>query len=347
MPRYPLQFKAAILEGVEQLVLDTVEFQGPLARGQVLVKLCYSSICGKQIEEIEGAAPDPFFPHLLGHEGSGWVEDVGPSVTKVKTGDTVVLHWRKGGGIESMPPLYFRNDARVNAGWVTTFNEYAVVSENRITAIPEGTDMEVAALLGCAVTTGVGAVINAAKVQPQDTVAVFGCGGVGLSVVQAAHMQEVQNLVAVDINGRALNLAARFGATETLFPQHIDLVSYIRSLTAGAGATKVFVCTGDLRAMTDAIHATAIPGECFIIGIAVKNEQLAVEPWAIAQGRTIRGCPGEDSFPDRDIPAYLALHQEGRLKLDQLVTHVSDFADLLGAITVMRGDTPGRCLVGF
>ena len=345
---YPLHFKAAILEEIGQpLVLDTVEFRGPLTIGQILVQLSHSGICGKQTDEIDGRAPDPFLPHLLGHEGSGWVVDIGPGVTKVNVGENVVMHWLRGSGIQSDTPHYFRDSVKVNAGWVTTFNEYAVVSENRVTRIPNDSDMVVAALLGCVVTTGVGIIVNKAQVQPHDDVVIFGCGGVGLCAVQAVHMRHARKLIAVDVNQRALDLAGRFGATEVLNPQNDDVVSQIRDMTSGIGATKVLVCTGDPRAIEEAVEATAIPGECFILGVPQKGSRVKIDPWAVMHERTIRGSLGGDSFPDRDIPAYFDLHKKGHLKLDQLVSHVGDFANLNEAITLMRGDTPGRCLVKF
>ena len=148
------------------LVFHEITFNGPLKDGQVLVKLFYSGICGKQIEEIDGlGGPDPFLPHMLGHEGTGEVLHIGPEVCKVKVGDTVVMHWMKGSGIHSETPIYESDDQKINAGWVTTFNDHAVVSENRVTKISQDTDMKTGALFGCAVTTGMGVVMNEVENQ--------------------------------------------------------------------------------------------------------------------------------------------------------------------------------------
>ena len=167
---YPIKFNAAVLEkNCTPLVIREVTFKGPLKTGQVLVKLYYSGICGKQIEEIDGlGGPDPYIPHLLGHEGTGKIIDTGPAVNKVNIGDTVVLHWMKGSGINSETPIYEYSNRRINAGWVTTFNENAIVSENRITKIPANTDMKSGALFGCAVTTGVGVVMNEISIKPHN-----------------------------------------------------------------------------------------------------------------------------------------------------------------------------------
>src|SRR5262249_22511582 len=146
----------------------------------VLVKIYASGICGSQLGEIDGAkGPDNFLPHLLGHEGSGTVISVGPGVRHVREGQKVVLHWRKSLGIEAQLPAYTWKDRNVNAGWVTTFNEYSIVSENRLTPIPDDSDMEIAALFGCAVTTGFGAVTNNARLKIGESVVIFGAGGIG------------------------------------------------------------------------------------------------------------------------------------------------------------------------
>src|SRR3990172_7470779 len=193
--------KAAILvRQHEPLVVAEVELPQVLDVGQVLVKVHYSGICGSQLGEIDGVkGEDRFLPHLLGHEGSGTVLEVGPGVRHVKAGDKVVLHWRTGAGIESSTSSYSWQGRKVNAGWITTFNEYAVVSENRLTAIPHDSDPEVAALFGCAVTTGFGVVQNNARVRIGESVVVFGAGGVGLNIVQAAALVSAHPVIAVDL----------------------------------------------------------------------------------------------------------------------------------------------------
>ena len=152
---------AILVEQRSPLVIDEVGLPTALDVGQVLVRLHYSGICGSQIGEIDGVkGPDRHLPHLLGHEGSATVLEVGPGVATVQVGDLVVLHWRQGKGIEAVPPVYDCSGLSVNAGWVTTFNEFAVVSENRCTTVPPETDRQLAALFGCAVTTGFGVVEN-------------------------------------------------------------------------------------------------------------------------------------------------------------------------------------------
>ena len=170
--------KAAILAQSRQpLVVDEIALPDALGVGQVLVKMLYSTICGAQLNEIAAAkGPDKFLPHLLGHEASARVLETGPGVTTVKEGDTVVLHWRPSQGIQCQPPAYRWRGAKLNAGWVTTFNEYAVVSENRMTVIGADYDLRNAPLLGCAVTTAAGVINNDAKVKIGESVVVFGVG---------------------------------------------------------------------------------------------------------------------------------------------------------------------------
>ena len=212
-----MKSRAAILiEQKKPLVIEEVEVPAPKL-GQVLVKVLASGICGSQIGEIDGVkGPDRFLPHLLGHEGCGEVLEVGEGVRTVKPGDRVVLHWRKGAGLESVTPVYDSRIGKVNAGWVTTFNEYALVSENRVTAIPADFDPEIAALFGCAVLTGVGAALNTAQVFPGAKVAVVGLGGVGLNAMFGAQVAGASQVVAIDIHDDKLELAKSLGATDVV-----------------------------------------------------------------------------------------------------------------------------------
>ena len=171
-----METEAAILIAQNKpLIIEKIKIQDKLKIGQVLVELYVSGICGSQIGEIDGVkGEDRYLPHLMGHEGCGRVKKVGPGVTKVKTGDKVVLHWRKGSGINSELPEYYLSDKKINAGWVTTFNKYAVISENRCTAIPESISNDEASLFGCSVTTGFGVIENNAKLRMGESIVVFG-----------------------------------------------------------------------------------------------------------------------------------------------------------------------------
>src|SRR5260370_772552 len=193
--------RAAILtENNKPLALADLKMPRELSFGQVHVRMHYSGICGAQINEIEGAkGPDKFLPHLLGHEGSGTVVAVGPGVKTVKTGDRVVLHWRPSSGIQSETPKYDWNGRTVNAGWVTTFNDEAIVSENRLTVIAADVDLRTAPLFGCAMTTAAGVINNDAQLKIGQSIVIFGAGGVGLNIAQAAAMVSAFPVIAIDV----------------------------------------------------------------------------------------------------------------------------------------------------
>lgn len=348
-PPYPLRFKTAILEAIHgPLVIDEVEFQGPLEPGQVLVRMCFSGVCGKQLEEIDGTkGRDPFLPHMLGHEGTGIVLDTGPGVRKVSPGQTVVLHWLKGSGIDAVTPAYTRRGHRVNAGWVTTFNECAVVSENRVTPIPADSDLATACLLGCAVTTGVGVVLNELNLKPGQSVAIFGCGGVGLNAVQGASLAGCHPVIAVDPSLACLELAGRLGATHLVDPSAGDPVAQVKAITSGRGADAVVVAVGNPRAVEQAADACAIPGTVILAGVPPTGTRISVDPFAIHCRRTFTGSYGGGTFPDRDIPAYLGLYRQGRLKLKELIFGEYGLESINEGIAALRSGRPGRCVIRF
>lgn len=345
-PTYPLRFKAAVLEESHQpLVIQEVSFPGPLQPGQVVVRVLYSGVCGKQLEEIEATkGVDPFLPHLLGHEGSGEVIDIGPGVRKVAPGDKVVLHWLKGSGIDSVTPIYMRGDQRVNAGWVTTFNEIAVVSENRVTKVPDTTDMSTACLLGCAVTTGVGVVLNELNLKPGQSVAIFGCGGVGLNAIQGAVIAGCNPIIAVDPSPKSRALASQMGATHLINPKAQDPIQEVRRLTHGKGAEAVVVAVGNAAAVEVAIEASSQPGTVILAGVPPATP-IRVDPFAIHCMRTLRGSYGGGSYPDRDISAYLGLHAQGRLKLRELIFGEFSLDQVNQGIAALRSGEPGRCII--
>jgi len=345
--KYPLTFKAAILErNNDPLVVDKVVFQGPLEPGQVLVRIHYSGICGKQIEEIRGSSgPDRYLPHMLGHEGSGVVVEVGPEVKKVSQGDHVVLHWLKGSGIDAPTPLYSRSGKRVNAGWITTFNEYGVISENRITPISQEIDLSVACLLGCAVTTGVGVILNEAQLKPGESVVVFGCGGVGLNAIQGAALARGYPIIAVDTNAQSLDLAKKLGATDTIQAGSVDVVEEIKRITNNSGAKYVVIASGNPKAAEVAVDTGSIPGTVYFVGVPPVDSKITVKPFTIHMLRKLVGSCGGGTFPDRDIPAYIKFYEEGHLKLKELVSQVIPLDKINDGIDGMLSGKVGRCIV--
>lgn len=342
----PATTKAAILvEQRKPLVVAEVELPRELDAGQVLVKVHYSGICGSQLGEIDGAkGEDKFLPHLLGHEGSGTVIEVGPGVRHVKVGDKVVLHWRKGAGIESAVPSYVWDGRKVNAGWVTTFNEYAVVSENRVTPIPADSDMEVAALFGCAVTTGFGVVLNNARVRVGDSVVVYGAGGIGLNIVQAAALAGAHPVIAVDLHDGRLELAGRMGATHLVNASKADAARSIRDV---AGLVDAFIDNTGVPSVIELGYELTKPqGRVTLVGVPRKGNNISLHSLPLHFGKVVSGSHGGEAVPHEDIPRYHGLYRLGRLKLKELITDHFGLDEINAAIGRMRdGKVRGRCLI--
>ena len=210
--------KAAVLiKSRSPLEVKNVSLPNKLNFGQVKVIIKYSGICGAQINEIDAVkGKDKFLPHLLGHEGSGIVEEIGEGVKKVKKGDKVVLHWQKGTGIQSETPKYYINNQVINAGWVTTFNEKAIISENRLTKIPNNFNLRAATLFGCSLTTAFGVVNNDANIKIGESVVIFGIGGVGLNIAQASSLVSSYPVVGIDVHNSKLKLGLNHGLTHTI-----------------------------------------------------------------------------------------------------------------------------------
>ncbi len=220
------------------------------------------------------------------------------------------------------------------------------MSENRVTVIPNSSDLVLASLLGCAVTTGVGMVVNQAQVKPYDTAVAYGCGGVGPCVLQDEWLPP-RLIFAVDISEKALELARLLGATHCVNPKDQDVNSEVRRITGGKGASKVFTNTGNPRAIEAALNTAAVPRICYFVGRPPRGINIMVDPLSIFQQRTVAGSHGGDCFPDRDIPAYLQLHEEGSLKLGKLVSRVLLFLQINFGIELTRIDNPRRCILSF
>ena len=265
--------KSAILtESKKPLVIADIELPKKLEYGQVQVKLFYSGICGAQINEIDAVkGPDKFLPHLLGHEGSGVVEKVGEGVKTVNIGDHVVLHWRKSSGIQSNTAKYKWKDKIVNAGWVTTFNEKAIISENRLTVIPKEADLKTAALYGCAITSGFGAVNNDANVQIGQSVLIFGLGGMGLSIAYASSLVSAYPIIGIDIHKEKLDIAKKFGVTHTFLSSEKNCFKKISELLENKGPDVTFETTGIASIMEKAYEFSPDDRKLFLLECQLKR----------------------------------------------------------------------------
>ena len=342
----PRTMRAAVLENQnEPLVISELEIP-QCDVGQVLVQVHFSGICGAQLGEIEGRkGPDRFLPHLMGHEGGGVVLEVGPGVTQVKPGDHVVMHWRKGAGIESNPPRYRRGDGYVTAGWITTFNEMAIVSENRLTAIDEDVPLDVAALLGCAVTTALGVVANDAQLKSGQSIAVFGTGGVGLNIVQGASLVNADPIIAIDIHSEKLRVAREFGATDVIDASKADVREEVWRITDPRGMDVVVDTTGLGHQIEAAYEVTAPAGRTILVAQQHKDDKIGINTLAIQQGKVLMGSEGGQTDPNVDIPRLLKLYAKGKLTLDELITHRFPLTEINEALDTVRSGEAIRCVI--
>jgi len=338
--------KAAILaQSRAPLIVDEIALPEALGVGHVLVKVLYSAICGAQLNEIAAAkGPDKFLPHLLGHEASAQVIEIGPGVTTVKPDDTVVLHWRPSQGIQCQPPAYKWRDKKLNAGWVTTFNEYAVVSENRMTAIPPNYNLRDAPLLGCAVTTAAGVINNDANVKIGESVVIFGVGGVGLNVVQFANLAGANPIIAIDLIDAKLDMARARGATHVLNPNDFaDVEAEVRKIAGAGGPDKVIETTGAKSVIELAYNLTHADGTCVLVG--VPSEKVSIYTLPIHFNKVLTGSHGGDAVPHVDIPRLIRLIEAGRLSFEGLITHEFPLDEINAALDVVRSGTTDRVLL--
>ncbi len=344
-----MKFKAAILTELKKpLVIEEIE-SPPLRFGQVLVQIHCSGICGAQINEIEGAkGPDKFLPHLLGHEATATVVETGEGVTTVKPGDRVVCHWRKGAGLQG-PTAGYASKAfpKINSGWVTTFSEYSVVSENRMTKIPADFDAEWGALLGCAVTTALGVVNNNARLGIGESIAVFGTGGVGLNIVQFAAMAGAHPIIGIDLHDHKLELARRLGATHTLNARSGNLVEQLRAIAGPQGVDVAIENTGVADVIETAYEATAPQGRVILVGVPAKSARHpSFYTLPLHFKKVLTGSEGGDCRPELDIPKLVRLCQSGKLNFNGLVSKRYALDQINEAIDDLKnGRVAGRCVV--
>lgn len=327
--------------------LELVEIEIPaLKPGQVLVEIAYSGACGTQVMEARGLkGEDKWVPHCLGHEGTGTVLQAGSAVTKVKAGDKVVLSWIKGSGIEAGGAVYMWGDRKVNAGGVTTFQRHAVVSENRLTLVPESLPMDVAVLLGCAAPTGMGAVYNVLKLQPGDSIAIFGTGGIGLNACLAAALGGASPVIGIDPSPTRRALAKTYGATHVIDPTGVDVIAEIKKIVP-QGVDVAVEASGIPAVMDQAINATRQQGgRAVVIGNAKYGAELKLNPGVFNQGKSLMGTWGGDSVPDRDYGRYGRLLGGGRFPVKGLLSAPYSLAQASQALDDLADGKVGRPLI--
>ncbi len=342
--------KAAVLvESGKPLEIVELKLPEQLEAGQVLVKVHYSGICGSQINEIAAKkGEDKYLPHLLGHEGVGVVLETGPGVTQVKKNDRVVMHWRVNEkGMQSQPPKYWWDKKQVNAGWVTTFNEKAIVSENRLTVIDDDIDARLAPLFGCAITTGLGVVNNDAEIKLGQSVIVFGLGGIGLNIVQGADLVSAHPIIGVDLVAEKISLAKKFGLTHGILASSATLRQDLSQIVGVNGADVVIDTTGNCRVIEMAYELTQPKGKTILVGVPKENELISIYSLPLHFNKILKGSHGGQSVPDRDIPRYMKLWRAGKLKLGGLVSHEYPLIKINEAIDAIKQGIPGRVVINM
>ena len=369
-----MQTRAAIaFEAGKPLSIETVELDGP-GEGEVLVEIRSTGICHTDEFTRSGADPEGLFPAILGHEGAGVVVDTGKGVTSLKKGDHVIplytpecrqceyctsgktnlcqaIRETQGRGVMPNGTSRFSlgKDAVFHYMGTSTFSNYTVVPEIALAKIREDAPFDKVCYIGCGVTTGIGAVINTAKVKPGDNVVVFGLGGIGLNVIQGARLAGADMIVGVDLNPRREALGRTFGMTHFVNPDEVegDLVPYLVSLTKG-GADFSFECIGNVDVMRQALECCHKGwGESIIIGVAGAGQEIKTRPFQLVTGRVWRGTAFGGAKGRTDVPKIVDWYMEGKINIDDLITHQMPLDDINKAFDLMHSGESIRSVVNF
>jgi S-(hydroxymethyl)glutathione dehydrogenase/alcohol dehydrogenase len=367
-----MKSRAAVLfEPGQKLEVCEVDVQDP-GPGEVRIQLKAAGVCHTDLSVMTGQLKAPL-PAILGHEGAGIVSDVGAGVTSFQPGDHVIPLWRlscgeceycsggrpalcaEGTEIRSSGRLQdgtsrfsFEGKEILHFAGVSSFSNYTVLPEGAVLKIPQDLPFEQAALMGCAVITGVGAVVNAAKVKPGRTVAVFGAGGVGVNVVQGAVLAGAKTIIAVDRYASRLEEARVFGATHTVNASDGDPVAAIRELTEGRGVDYAFEAVGLPVTIEQAFNSLAKRGVAMVVGIAPSNTEVTISSSALVyEERVLAGSLYGSAAPKTDIPMMIDLYRGGKLKLDELLTRTYPIEEINEAYDAMQSGETLRSVVTF
>jgi S-(hydroxymethyl)glutathione dehydrogenase/alcohol dehydrogenase len=369
-----MQTRAAVaFEAGKPLSIETVELDGP-KEGEVLVEIKATGICHTDEFTRSGADPEGILPAILGHEGAGVVVDVGKGVKSLKKGDHVIplytpecreceyctsgrtnlcqaIRTTQGQGLMPDGTSRFRlgKDPIYHYMGCSTFSNFTVLPEIALAKIREDAPFDKICYIGCGVTTGVGAVINTAKVQPGDNVIVFGLGGIGLNVIQGAKLVGANMIVGVDINPSRKDIAEKFGMTHFVNPKEVegDLVPYLVDLTKG-GADHSFECIGNTGTMRQALECCHKGwGESTIIGVAGAGQEISTRPFQLVTGRVWRGTAFGGAKGRTDVPKIVDWYMDGKINIDDLITHKLALEDINDGFDLMHRGESIRAVVEF
>ncbi|VAV97156.1 S-(hydroxymethyl)glutathione dehydrogenase [hydrothermal vent metagenome] len=369
-----MKSRAAIALGAGQpLVIDEVEVQGPKP-GEVLVEIKATGVCHTDAFTLSGDDPEGAFPAILGHEGAGIVQEIGAGVTSLQPGDHVIplytaecrecsycLHPKtnlcqsvretQGRGVmpDGSSRFSYRGKKVLHYMGCSTFSNFTVLPEISLAKIRKDAPFDKACYIGCGVTTGIGAVIYTAKVEPDTRCIVFGLGGIGLNVVQGLKMVGAKQIVGVDLNPARQEMARRFGMTDFVNPSDVkgDLSGHLVELTGG-GADYTFECIGNTDVMRVALESCHKGwGESIIIGVAGAGKEISTRPFQLVTGRSWRGTAFGGARGRSDVPGIVDMYMQGRINIDDLITHKMPLQDINKAFDLMHAGTSIRSVIEF
>jgi S-(hydroxymethyl)glutathione dehydrogenase/alcohol dehydrogenase len=364
---------AVAIKAGQPLEITEIDVQGPKA-GEVLVRMVATGVCHTDAFTLSGEDPEGIFPSVLGHEGGGVVEEVGAGVTSVKPGDHVIplytpecgkcsfctsgktnlcqaIRLTQGQGLmpDGSSRFSMNGETLYHYMGTSTFSEYSVMPEISVAKINKQAPLDKVCLLGCGITTGIGAVLNTAKVEPGASVAVFGLGGIGLSVVQGAVMAGASRIMAIDLNEDKFEMARMLGATDFVNPSKYDkpIQEVIVDLTDG-GVDYSFECIGNTNVMRAALECCHKGwGESVIIGVAGAGQEISTRPFQLVTGRVWRGTAFGGVRGRSELPGYVDNYMAGKINIDDMVTHTMGLEDINKAFDLMHDGESIRSVVIF
>jgi S-(hydroxymethyl)glutathione dehydrogenase / alcohol dehydrogenase len=369
-----MDVKAAIaFEAGQPLQIETVQLDGPRA-GEVLVEIKATGVCHTDAYTLSGMDPEGLFPSILGHEGAGVVVDVGPGVKSLKPGDHVIplyvpecreceyclnpktnlcqsIRITQGQGLmpDGTSRFSYKGKPLLHYMGTSTFANFTVVPEIALAKIRSDAPFDKVCYIGCGVTTGIGAVINTAKVEPGSNVVVFGLGGIGLNVIQGAKLVGANMIIGVDINPARQAIATKLGMTHFVNPQAIDqdIVAHLVELTNG-GADYSFECIGNINVMRQALECCHKGwGVSVIIGVAAAGQEISTRPFQLVTGRTWKGTAFGGAKSRRDVPKIVDWYMDGKINIDDLITNVMPIEQINEAFDIMKKGEGIRTVVTF
>ncbi len=355
------------------LEIEEIEVEGPKA-GEALVRIVASGVCHTDAFTLSGADPEGMFPVVLGHEGAGIVEAVGSGVTSLKVGDHVIplytpecrqckfclsgktnlcqaIRATQGKGLMPDGTSRFSKNGKALLHYMgtSTFSGHTVLPEIALAKINPKAPLDKVCLLGCGITTGIGAVLNTAKAEPGSTIAVFGLGGIGLSVIQGAVMAKASRIIAVDINEEKFEFARQLGATDCVNPKaHAASIQEVIVEMTGGGVDYSFECVGSTQLMRSALECCHKGwGESIIIGVAGAGQEISTRPFQLVTGRVWKGTAFGGVKGRTELPGYVDRYLAGEIKVDEMVTHTMPLSQINQAFTLMKEGRSIRSVVTF